>query len=69
MTRKEYEEAIYVRMKDIVEIYLQYNPNGKYLSMSYLEGCFQCNNEHWHGGADEKVPIDFMISTREEEDE
>ena len=47
MTRKEAEEQIMQKMKEIVELYHAYNPRGRYLSMSYNMNCLSVHNEHW----------------------
>ena len=51
MTRQECEAAILGKMQEIVDIYHQYNPNGKYLNLTYLDdendGYIMCNNRHW----------------------
>ncbi len=57
MTRHECEEKIIGMLEEIKAIYLEYNPNGKYLGMSYnvTDGkpCLCVNNAYWHGGEDE----------------
>lgn len=56
MTRKECEEAIEQKLREIVEIYHQYNPQGNYLSMGYINNensrAIMCHNSCWN--ADEK---------------
>ena len=51
MTRQECETMILEKMQEIVDLYHQYNPNGKYLNLTYLDdendGYIMCNNRHW----------------------
>lgn len=54
MTRKECEQAMEQKLREVIAIYKQYNPDGKYLSMTYLDddgdGYVQCNNRCWDKG-------------------
>lgn len=54
MTRKECEQAMEQKLREVVAIYKQYNPDGNYLSMTYLDdrddGYVQCNNRCWDKG-------------------
>ncbi len=60
MTRKECEEAIEQKLREIVEIYHQYNPQGNYLSMGYINDengwSIMYNNSSWN--ANEKHDIE-----------
>ena len=54
MTREECEKLIAEKLHEIAEIYLQYNPAGKYLSLTFqvnkadeTNHHYQFNNEYW----------------------
>ena len=50
MTQKECEKLIAEKLVEIVGIYHQYNPDGKYLSLTYMGGEgseIWCNNRFW----------------------
>ena len=53
------EEAILKRLLEIRKIYRKYNPNGRYLTMSFghNDDHITVNNAHW--GNDKDFPIDF----------
>lgn len=67
MTRKECEQKILEKIDEIMAIYLQYNPDGDYLSISCRRSGAFVNNEYWEGGNDEYIPI--YVAKYEEEDE
>lgn len=61
MTRFECEEKILEKIKEVVELYHQYNPDGCYLAASYSKtengGVISINNSYWHGGEDSERVI------------
>ena len=70
MTRQECEAAILGKMQEIVDIYHGYHPDGKYLSLTYLDdngdGYIQFNNRCWvfddpenENGEDVDFPINY----------
>ena len=64
MTREECEKGLIERLKDMVDFYHQYAPEGKYLTFCYLEGknkFYHGGNEYWENGEDEKHPICLFI--------
>lgn len=71
MTRQECEEKILEKLEEIKEIYKEYNPDGKLLSMfySYLDiserDFINVNNAYWDGGDDEKRPINASRGLKE----
>lgn len=66
MTRDECELAITERFKEIVEIYKAYNPDGRYLTMFFMDGHISFNNEDWD--ADKENPIYYCEDIFEEEE-
>jgi hypothetical protein len=61
MTRQECEKKILGKLMEIGEIYLQYNPSGKYLGMNYCNGQLSASNSYQKGEKDEKIPIDVIL--------
>lgn len=70
MTRHECETIILEKMQEIVDVYHQYNPDGRYLALTYMDedndGYIMCNNRCWRfdeedkeDGEDVNFPIDF----------
>ena len=55
MNRKETEQALIQKMEEMTELYLQYNPDGQYLSMAYVSGNLHINNSYY--GKDSARPI------------
>lgn len=55
LTRKECEASILEKLDEIKEIYLQYNPNGDYLSCTLF-----CKDEYAYvdNASNEEKPID-----------
>ena len=71
MTRQECEAEIIRLLRQIIDVYHVYNPDGNYLSLTYLNenddqfiGCF---NQHWENGADIAKPIDCHDKKEKEE--
>ena len=48
MTRIEAEVKILGKMKEIVEICKQYDPDFKYITLFYDEGFISFNNTYWN---------------------
>lgn len=63
MNRQECEEKIAEKLREIVDIYHQYNPDGKYLAMAYLLSdeyeSISANNRYWQDGEDQVMKIDY----------
>lgn len=64
MDRHDCEKIILEKLKDIISIYHEYNPNGKYLTLSYSQGeefegieIFNINNAYF--GEDSEFPIKY----------
>jgi len=57
MNRHNTEEKILDLLEEIMNVYREYNPDGKYLTMTFSvsEGkpYVSVNNAYWHGGDDE----------------
>ena len=47
MTREECEKLIIEKMKEILEIYHKYCPDGDYLDCSYCMDTISVNNNYW----------------------
>ena len=47
MTREVCEELIVAKIKEIAEIYREYNPDGTYLTMSIFDGRITVNNSYY----------------------
>lgn len=73
MNRQQCEAAILEKMKEIVEIYHRYHPEGKYLSLTYIEvdegEYIQFNNRSWQfedepeeNGEDVEIPINMEVN-------
>ena len=56
MERFEAETVLLEKLNEIRELYLEYNPDGKYLSVCITDDGVQCNNAHW--GDDAGMIID-----------
>ena len=65
MERKECEEKMMEKLKEIVDIYKQYNPKGDYLSMCYTEFGIMINNEFYSN--DKEKPINIFLGVDEYE--
>ena len=70
MNRQECETAITEKLREIVEIYHGYHPEGRYLSLMYMDNengeYLQFNNRYWsadgpagENGEDVETPIDY----------
>lgn len=59
MTRKECEDKMLCLLKEIVNTYRQYNPNGDYLSLGFVKGTVSINNDYTED--DKEHPIDVTI--------
>lgn len=68
MTREECEKLMAEKLHEIAEIYLQYNPDGKWLALSFhadREGrYFSIVNAYW----DEKIASDGNVIREEGRD-
>lgn len=62
MTRLQAENAIIDKLVEIVEIYHDYNPEGSYLSMSFVNGTVDVNNSYQMD--DKKKPMDAYVSVK-----
>ena len=67
MKREECENQIRDLMIKIRDVYKEYNPDGKYLSMCINGDSAWANNSFYSGGADADHPLDtyFDIESRE----
>ena len=76
MTRQECETMILEKMQEIVDIYHQYNPDGRYLNLTYMDeendGYIMFNNRCWtfdeedrEDGEDVDFPIDFCKARKD----
>lgn len=59
MKKKELEQEIAKRVKDIRNLYYSVYPEGGYLIMHFEKNITSFNNRHWEGGEDEKYPINY----------
>lgn len=63
MNRKECEKLIFQKLKEIKDIYLEYNPKGEYLSLSIIveknKAYLSFNNQYY--GEDKKSLLIFGI--------
>ena len=63
MTREQCERLLLKKLHDIKNIYLQYNPDGKYLTLVFATDergdYFQFNNRYWEDGEDVNIPISY----------
>lgn len=55
MGRIECEKAIIQKMREIMDIYHEYNPDGKRLSMTIVNDHFSVNNIYWEEDADHQI--------------
>ena len=77
MTRQECEQIIAQKLHEIVDVYHEYHPEGKYLSLCFNaddgEAMFQFNNRNWDlpdsRGEDVDMPIYYFVIEKEKEAE
>ena len=66
MKREKCEKLILEKLKEIKDIYLEYNPKGEYLSLSIIveknKSYLSFNNQYY--GEDKKKSIDFWDVSR-----
>ena len=43
--RRHVERQIIEKMHEIIELYKRYNPDGNYLTMFWIDGCYHANND------------------------
>lgn len=55
----EFELKLVGHLADIQRLYQKYNPDGKYLTISYQNGNWNFNNAYW--GADSNFPLNGTI--------
>ena len=70
MTRKVCQDAIKAKLREIVDVYLRYNPDGKYLNLFYLDGNIAFNNADYDDKTpDFNLPVSFFGAYKEGEKE
>jgi hypothetical protein len=47
MTREQAEKKIRDKFVEILKIYKEYEPEGEYLTLHYIEDCISFNNRYW----------------------
>lgn len=61
VNRHDAEEKMLDLLEEIMNVYLEYNPDGKYLTMTFSvyngKPCVSVSNAFWHGGEDEEAVI------------
>lgn len=58
MTRNECERKLVKQLQEVWKTYHEYNPEGKYLSISFMDGDWvNCNNAHF--AEDRQKPCAF----------
>lgn len=65
LSREEAEKQIAKKLEEIINIYHEYNSEGKYLSLAYIGGeeeVYFFNNEHYEGGKDADKPLTIFRS-------
>lgn len=50
--RKQIENDLITKALELYSVYKSYNPNGEYLSISFLNGYVNMFNEHWENDKD-----------------
>lgn len=50
--RKQIENELINKALELYQMYKEYNPNGDYLSVSFLNGYVNLFNEHWENDKD-----------------
>ena len=66
INRKECEEQILELLKEIREVYRDYNPQGEYLSMCLNSGSIHFNNAWFSKESDCKKPIEGWLNEQGE---
>ena len=77
MTRLECEQIIAQKLHEIVDVYHEYHPEGKYLSLCFNaddeEEMIQFNNRSWNlpdePGEDADMPINYIVLMKKKEAE
>lgn len=49
MTRHEVEKEISKKFFEILKLYKEYELEGEYLNLSFVDGNISCNNGYWNG--------------------
>lgn len=52
MKREQTEKTILRLMEVIRDVYKEYNPEGEYLTLTFMEDTIYFNNEYWSGDTD-----------------
>lgn len=63
---RETEKKIFEKMKEIKELYSKAYPEGKYLTLTIIDGCIGFNNRYWE--EDKNFQIDFWDDSNKEEE-
>lgn len=61
--RKQIENDLIFKALELYQMYKEYNPNGDYLSLSFLNGYVNMFNEHWEKDKDNVIDCYFDDST------
>ena len=63
MTRNQCERKLAQKIKELWEIYQEYNPDGKYLSVAITDGNpFHCNNEYYNADRLKKITFHGSVT-------
>jgi len=46
MNRIEAENAVADKLIELIKVYHEYNPDGRYLTMAFIDGSIQCWNDY-----------------------
>lgn len=57
--RIQIENKLIMKALDLYQVYKEYNPNGDYLSLSFLNGYVNMFNEHWENDKDNVIDCYF----------
>lgn len=57
--RKQIENVLIMKALELYQMYKEYNPNGDYLSLSFLDGYVNMFNEHWENDKDYVIDCYF----------
>lgn len=68
MTRKTAERKMVNKVKELIDIYKKYNPNGDYLAVGIFikQGSVHINNSHWDEDIDAPIDINVQMSQNDE---